>query len=183
MVDLHVRKIYSQTRSTGPERPSLLHLRRTTSERLQRTLYDHVRSASALSPFKKSLVANLSAKRQLSVAKLPTERIFSLAKRDFLVANGRMAADFSSPEEWLSWTITQSKRAYRHGLDGQPLALDREQVEKQRLMQFKGSASTEFFFSSDMDKPLGCTWVETACRPTDILIDRSLQCFLLSCTG
>ena len=35
--------------------------------------------------------------RQLSVAKLSAKRIFSLAKRDFLVANGRMAADFSSP--------------------------------------------------------------------------------------
>ena len=48
--------------------------------------------------WKKSLVANLSAKRQLSVAKLSTKRIFSPAKRDFLVANGRMAADFSSPD-------------------------------------------------------------------------------------
>ena len=47
--------------------------------------------------WKKSLVDNLSAKRQLSVAKLSAKRIFSLAKRDFLVANGRMAADFSSP--------------------------------------------------------------------------------------
>ena len=47
--------------------------------------------------FEKAWVANLSAKRQLSVAKLSTKRIFSLAKRDFLVANGRMAADFSSP--------------------------------------------------------------------------------------
>ena len=47
--------------------------------------------------FEKSLVANLSAERQLSVAKLSAKRIFSLAKRDFLVANGRMAADFSSP--------------------------------------------------------------------------------------
>ena len=59
---------------------------------------DHVQSASALSAFKKKLVAILSAKRQLSVAKLSAKRIFSLAKRDFLVANGRMAADFSSPE-------------------------------------------------------------------------------------
>ena len=59
--------------------------------------YNHVRSASALSAFKKGLVDNLSAKRQLSVAKLCTKWIFSLAKRDFLVANGRMAADFSSP--------------------------------------------------------------------------------------
>ena len=47
---------------------------------------------------KKSLVANLSAKRQLSVAKLSAKRDVSLAKRDFLVANGRMAADFSSPD-------------------------------------------------------------------------------------
>ena len=47
--------------------------------------------------FEKSLVANLSAKRQLSVAKLSAKRIISLAKRDFSVANGRMAADFSSP--------------------------------------------------------------------------------------
>ena len=65
--------------------------------RLPKTLRDHVWSASALSALKKSLVANLSAKRQLSVAKLAAEKIFSLAKRDFLVANGRMAADFSSP--------------------------------------------------------------------------------------
>ena len=47
--------------------------------------------------FEKAFVANLSAKRQLSVAKLSTKRIFSLAKWDFLVTNGRMAADFSSP--------------------------------------------------------------------------------------
>ena len=66
--------------------------------RLSGTLRDHVRSASALSALKKSLVANLSAKRQLSVAKLSAKRIFSHAKRDFLVANGRMAADFSSPD-------------------------------------------------------------------------------------
>ena len=65
--------------------------------RLSGTLRDHVRSASAFYALKKSLVANLSAKRQLSVAKLSAKRIFSLAKRDFLVANGRMAADFSSP--------------------------------------------------------------------------------------
>ena len=70
--------------------------------RLPRTLRDHVRSASALSALKKSLVANLSAKRQLSVAKLSAKRIFLLAKRDFLVANGRMAADFSSPVSCLS---------------------------------------------------------------------------------
>ena len=58
---------------------------------------DHVWSASALSALKKCSVANLSAKRQRSVANLSTKRIFSLAKWDFLVANGRMAADFSSP--------------------------------------------------------------------------------------
>ena len=61
--------------------------------RLPRTLRNHVRSA-----LKKSLVANLSAKQQLSVAKLSAKRIFTLDKRDFLVANGRMAADFSSPD-------------------------------------------------------------------------------------
>ena len=68
---------------------------------LPRTLRDHVRSASALSSLKRSLVANLSAKRQLSVAKLSAKRMFSLAKRDFLVANGWMAADFSSPAVYL----------------------------------------------------------------------------------
>ena len=67
-------------------------------QRLPRTLRDHVESASALSALKKSLVASLSAKPQLSVAKLSAKRIFSLSKRDFLVANGRMAADFSSPD-------------------------------------------------------------------------------------
>ena len=56
--------------------------------------------------FEKSLVANLSAKRQLSVANLSTKRKFSLAKRDFLVANGRMAADFSSP----GWSLKQGSR-------------------------------------------------------------------------
>ena len=77
----------------GHERPTPLHLgpTKTSAKDL------HVRSGLALSAFKKSLVANLSAKRQLSVAKLSAKRIFSLAKRDFLVANGRMAADFSSP--------------------------------------------------------------------------------------
>ena len=61
------------------------------------TLCDHVRSGIIVVRFQKGLVANLSAERQLSVAKLSTKRIFSLAKCDFLVANGRMAADFSSP--------------------------------------------------------------------------------------
>ena len=68
-------------------------------QRPPRTLRDHVQSASALSALKKSLVTNLSAKRQHSVAKLSAKRNVLLAKRDFLVANGRMAADFSSPEK------------------------------------------------------------------------------------
>ena len=42
-----------------------------------------------------------------SVAKLSAKRIFSLAKRDFLVANGRMAADFSSPV----YRKTEARRA------------------------------------------------------------------------
>ena len=70
----------------------------TNKDCMPRTLRDHVGSASALSALKKSLVACLSAIRQLSVAKLSAKWIFSLAKRDFLVANGRMAADFSSPD-------------------------------------------------------------------------------------
>ena len=52
-------------------------------QRLPRTLRNHGWSALALSALKKNLVANLSAKRQLSVAKLSTKTIFSLAKRDF----------------------------------------------------------------------------------------------------
>ena len=74
--------------------------------RLPRTLRDHVRSASALSALKKSLVANLSTKQQLSVAKLSAKRIFSLAKRDFSVANGRMAADFLSPEKAFDFSVS-----------------------------------------------------------------------------
>ena len=82
-------------RSTGPERPTPLHLGPT---KMSATDLERSRSVRiALSALKKGLVANLSAKRQLSVAKLSAKRIFSLAKRDFLVANGRMAADFSSP--------------------------------------------------------------------------------------
>ena len=58
--------------------------------RLPKTLRDHVQSSSALSALKKSLVANLSAKRQLSVAKLSRLKgFFSLAKRDFLVPGWR----------------------------------------------------------------------------------------------
>ena len=89
--------IYSQTRSTGPERPTPLHLEPTKTA----THLAHARSRSVrigVVRFEKNLAAILSAKRQLSVAKLSAKRIFSLAKRDFLVANGRMAADFSSPE-------------------------------------------------------------------------------------
>ena len=83
----------------GPERPTPfalpLHLGPTKT-----SAKDLARSRSVrigVVRFEKSLVANLSAKRQLSVAKLSAKKIFSLAKRDFLVANGRMAADFSSP--------------------------------------------------------------------------------------
>ena len=62
--------------------------------------------------FEKSLIASLSAKRQLSVAKLSAKRIFSLAKRDFLVANGRMAADFSSPGTCLGYGLPESLGTY-----------------------------------------------------------------------
>ena len=89
--------IYSQTRSTRSERPTRTIPCIWDQQRQPRTLRDHVQSASALSALKKSLVANLSAKRQLSVDKLSAKRNVPLAKRDFLVANGRMAADFSSP--------------------------------------------------------------------------------------
>ena len=87
--------IYSQTRSTGPNGQLPLHLGPTKT-----SAKDLARSRSVrigVVRFEKGLVANLCAKRQLSVAKLSAKRIFSVAKRDFLVANGRMAADFSSP--------------------------------------------------------------------------------------
>ena len=80
----------------GPERPTFwlgptktaTHLARSRSVRI------------GVVRFEKSLVDNLSGKRQLSVTKLSAKRIFSLAKRDFLVANGRMAADFE-PCSWI----------------------------------------------------------------------------------
>ena len=84
---------------------------RTANSLASWTLRDHVRFASALSALKKSLVANLSAKRQLSVAKLSAKRIFSFAERDFLVANGRMAADFSSPANGF-WELVPVARHY-----------------------------------------------------------------------
>ena len=84
--------MYSQTRSTGPNgHPSWTD--KDNHAPCAITFGTHRRCPL----WKKSLVANLSAKRQLSVAKLSTKTNFSLAKRDFLVANGRMAADFSSP--------------------------------------------------------------------------------------
>ena len=63
----------------GHERPTLLHLgpTKTSAKDL------HVRSALALSALKKSLVANLSAKRQLSVAKLSAKRIFFTRQTGF----------------------------------------------------------------------------------------------------
>ena len=72
-------------------------------------------SASVLSALKNGLVANLSDERQLAVAKLSTKRNFSLAKRDILVANGRMVADFSSPAQRLLNTMP---RPGREGLVG-----------------------------------------------------------------
>ena len=69
----HVRKFTGKHDRRGPngQLPSIL-----DQQRLPRTLRDHVRSASALSALKISLIANLSAKRQLSVTKLSTKRIF-----------------------------------------------------------------------------------------------------------
>ena len=106
--------IYSQTRSTGliGQLPCIL-----DQQRPPRILRDHVQSASALFALKKSLVANLSAKRQLSVVKLSAKRNVSLAKRDFLVANGRMAADFSSPGlYWVRLTESRRARLYRNAI-------------------------------------------------------------------
>ena len=88
--------IYSQTRSRGPNGQLPLHRgpTKTSAEDLARSRSVRI----GVVRFEKSLVDNLSAKRQLSVAKLSAKRIFSIAKRNFLVANGRMAADFSSPD-------------------------------------------------------------------------------------
>ena len=97
--------VYSQTRSTAPNGQLPLHLGPTKT-----SAKDLARSRSVrigVVRFEKSLVANLSAKRQLSVAKLSAKRIFSLAKWDFLVANGRMAADFSSPVTWKCFPTLQ----------------------------------------------------------------------------
>ena len=88
---------YSQTRSTGPEWPTPL-LDGLGSIKTATHLAQSQLVRIGAVRFEKNLVANLSAKRQLSVAKLSTKTIFSPAKRDFLVTNGRMAADFSSPE-------------------------------------------------------------------------------------
>ena len=97
--------IYSQTRPTGPNGQLPLHLglTKTSAKDLPRSRSVRI----GVVRFEKSLVANLSAKRQLSVAKLSAKRIFSLAKQDFLVANGRMAADFSSPEMSFLFLVNQ----------------------------------------------------------------------------
>ena len=72
--------IYSQTPSMGPGRPIPLHLGPTkTATHLARSCSVRI----GIVRFEKSLVANLSAKRQLSVTKLPCKRIFSLANWDF----------------------------------------------------------------------------------------------------
>ena len=73
----------ANARSKRSDRPSALHLRHT---KIPRTLRSRSVRISSLSASKKGLAANLSTKKD-----------FSLAKRDFLVANGQMAADFSSP--------------------------------------------------------------------------------------
>ena len=81
----------------GPERSTPLHLGPTKTSAKDLARSRSVRIGVFRFEKKKRLVANLSAQRQLSVAKLSAKRIFSLAKRYFLVANGRMTADFSSP--------------------------------------------------------------------------------------
>ena len=93
----------------------------------------------------KSLVANLSAKRNVS-----------LAKRDFLVANGRMAADFSSPD--IAFTTQHSflccPRIYRFcsvfsfrvilvRLNGEPPSND---SEKLRQTETGCSCDSSLFF-------------------------------------
>ena len=85
----------------GPERPTPL-ASWDRRRRLPKTLRDHVRSAFGVVRFEKVWSPNLSAKWQLSVAKLSAKGFFSLAKRDILVANGRMVADFSSPANLLT---------------------------------------------------------------------------------
>ena len=100
--------ICSQTRPMGPNGQLPLHLgpTKTSAKDLPRSRSVRI----GVVRFEKSLVANLSAKRQLSVAKLSAKRIFSLAKRAFLVANGRMAADFSSPDVVMREIVGKNKR-------------------------------------------------------------------------
>ena len=74
--------IYSQTRSTGPERRTPLHLEPTTLK----TAVHLARSRSVrigVVRFEKILVAILSAERQLSVAKLSAKRIFFTRQTGF----------------------------------------------------------------------------------------------------
>ena len=79
----------------GPERPTPLYLGPTkTATHLAQSRSVRI----TLSALKKCVVANLSAKGQLSGAKLSTKRIFSLAKRDVLVAMAGWRP-ISSPEK------------------------------------------------------------------------------------
>ena len=82
--------------------------------RLPKTLRDHVRSASALSALKKSLVANLSAKRQLSVAKLSAKSIFPLAKRNFFSRKWPDGGRFFEP--WFFSLLCLCRQLFSFGL-------------------------------------------------------------------
>ena len=89
--------VYSQTRSTGPNGQLPLHLFGPTKTSAKDLARSHVRSASALSALKKVWSPTCPLNGSFHSPNCPLKGFFSLAKRDFLVANGRMAADFSSP--------------------------------------------------------------------------------------
>ena len=80
----------------GPERPTPLHL--GTDKNC------HVPCAITLSPhrrcplWKKVWSPACPLNGSFQSPNCPLKGIFSIAKRDFIVANGRMAADFSSPD-------------------------------------------------------------------------------------
>ena len=88
----------------GPERPTPLHLgpTKTSAKELARSRSVRI---GVVRFGKKVWPPTCPLNGRLSVAKLSAKRIFSLAKRDFLVANGRMAADFSSPATWIASTL------------------------------------------------------------------------------
>ena len=105
----HVRKFTRKHDRRGPNAYGQLPCI-SDWQRLPRTLRDHVRSASFLSALTTSLVANLSAhgNGSFQLPKRPLKGFFHspLAKRDFFVANGRMAADFFKP--WWSPSFSLS---------------------------------------------------------------------------